>query len=51
MAHTESMGTGETPPSTTAISEPLVDDALNDPTLPRVPGTTATSPPPQADTP
>ena len=34
----------ETPSSTTAVSEPLVDEALNDPSLPRIPGTTATGP-------
>ena len=28
-----------------AVSEPLVDEAFNDPTLPRVPGTTATEAP------
>jgi hypothetical protein len=28
-------------PTTTAVSEPLIDEALNDPTLPRVPGTSA----------
>jgi len=32
-------------PTTTAVSEPLFDEALNDPTLPRVPGTTAAAAP------
>jgi len=32
-------------PTTTAVGEPLVDEAFNDPTLPRVPGTTATEAP------
>jgi peroxiredoxin len=30
------------PPSTTSVSEPLIDEAMNDPSLPRIPGTTAT---------
>jgi hypothetical protein len=44
MGMREGASNPEAPASTTAVSEPRIDEALNDPSLPRIPGTS----PPEA---